>query len=609
MCSLPPSSWRAVRAWACAALMQPLLAGLALAGPGVGVKLSADLRPLLGGMALLGTSTASLGATPTTPVLLRDAYGHGTHVATTAAGHGTYQSPDASGIAPGAALYDVRMMDARGVGRLADVLAGIDWTIQQARRQSIRVVNLSLGAQSTDSFLLDRLARAARSAVASGLVVVAAAGNFGRAENGTKLYGSISSPGNAPAVISVGASNSRDTTRRDDDAITGVSSRGPTRGGVLRPSGNRWADNLMEPDLVAPGNPAVGGLSSNAVGSVNSWALLARSHPELVMAPGATLPRPESVLAGQPVPWGTLVTAGGNHLVTGEALFRQWQPLWDPALTWARGAALQQEVRWQPATLTVPGRTVPTAILQRNAGRQPLFDLQPHRLNGFESLARWLHPERGATSPGVFIGLAEESGCIQALTAWAIDEAVRQHAAWLRAMPGHAQLVMQVNVSGKDLAQPHFVPHVRDVLQRHGLPPHNLVLEITQSTLMAHREAALAALEALHADGVKVGIDDFGIGDSSLADLSTLPFDCLKIDRSFVIGMDKGPQNLEIVRAVVSLGRTLNKQVVAEGIETHARLHQLRALGATIGQGDLLGRPLTPAKAQALLSEPLLTPA
>lgn len=246
---------------------------------------------------------------------------------------------------------------------------------------------------------------------------------------------------------------------------------------------------------------------------------------------------------------------------------------------------------------------------QLSLAYQPLFDLQPHRLNGFESLARWVHPVRGAISPGVFIALAEESGCIEALTAWAIDEAVRQHAAWIAEMPQHADLLMHVNVSGKDLSQPHFVPHVRDVLQRHGLPPRCLVLEITESTLMEHRETALAALNDLHAHGVKVGIDDFGTGYSSLAYLSTLPFDCLKIDRSFVIGLDKGPQNLEIVRAVISLARTLNKQVVAEGIETHAQLQQLRALGATIGQGYLLGRPLSPATAHDLLTEPQLAPA
>jgi diguanylate cyclase (GGDEF)-like protein/PAS domain S-box-containing protein len=240
---------------------------------------------------------------------------------------------------------------------------------------------------------------------------------------------------------------------------------------------------------------------------------------------------------------------------------------------------------------------------------QPLYQLLPYRLNGFEALARWTHPVHGTVSPGVFIALAEESGCIEALTSWAIEEAVRQHALWLREMPEHASLVMHVNISGKDLAQPNFVPHVLDVLQRHGLPPRLLVLEITESTLMEHREVALAALHALGRTGVKVGIDDFGTGYSSLAYLSTLPFDCLKIDRSFVIGMDKSPQNVEIVRAIVSLGRTLNKQVVAEGIETHEQLRQLRDLGANIGQGYLMSRPLTPVRARELLSEPLLVPA
>jgi diguanylate cyclase (GGDEF)-like protein/PAS domain S-box-containing protein len=246
---------------------------------------------------------------------------------------------------------------------------------------------------------------------------------------------------------------------------------------------------------------------------------------------------------------------------------------------------------------------------QLSLAYQPLYELKPYRLNGFESLARWVHPVRGPVSPAVFIALAEESGFIEALTAWAIDEAVRQHVAWITEMPEHAGLMMHVNVSGRDLALPGFVARVREVLQCRGLPPQRLVLEITESTLMEHREAALAALHELCALGVKVGIDDFGTGYSSLAYLSTLPFDCLKIDRSFVIGMDKSPQNLEIVRTVISLGRTLNKQVVAEGIETVAQLRQLRALGATIGQGYLLSRPLPPERARALLAEPLLLPA
>jgi len=168
---------------------------------------------------------------------------------------------------------------------------------------------------------------------------------------------------------------------------------------------------------------------------------------------------------------------------------------------------------------------------------------------------------------------------------------------------------MHVNVSGKDLSRPGFVPHVTEVLQRHGLPAQLLLLEITESTLMEHRDQALAALSALCEQGVKLGIDDFGTGYSSLAYLSTLPFDCLKIDRSFVIGMDSNGKNAEIVRTVISLGRSLNKQVVAEGIETHEQLALLRQMGATIGQGYLLGRPVTALQAQNLLQEPLLAPA
>jgi diguanylate cyclase (GGDEF)-like protein/PAS domain S-box-containing protein len=245
---------------------------------------------------------------------------------------------------------------------------------------------------------------------------------------------------------------------------------------------------------------------------------------------------------------------------------------------------------------------------QLSLAYQPLFQLEPHRLCGFEALARWVHPVRGAISPGVFITLAEETGCIEALTRWAVDEAVRQHALWCRQAPRFSDLVMHVNVSGKDLAKPAFVPHVRDVLERHGLPAHRLVLEITESTLMEHREAALRALAELRELGVRLGIDDFGTGYSSLAYLSTLPFDCLKIDRSFVIGMQHSAQNVEIVRTVVSLGRSLNKDVVAEGIETHEQLQRLKQLGATIGQGYLLSRPLGPSQVDELLTDPAVAP-
>src|SRR2546423_1871536 len=239
---------------------------------------------------------------------------------------------------------------------------------------------------------------------------------------------------------------------------------------------------------------------------------------------------------------------------------------------------------------------------------QPLFDLEPQRLIGFEALARWLHPVRGAISPGVFIALAEETGCIGAVTAWAIDEAVRQLTAWRRQGPHLADLAMHVNVSGKDLAQPHLVPHACTVLRRPGLPARMLPLETTERTLMEQRERALSSLTDLRDLGVKLGIDDFGTGYSSLAYLSTLPFDCLKIDRSFVIGMHKSPQNVEIVRAVLLLGRSLNKLVIAEGIETHDQLRRLKQLGVPVGQGYWLARPLPPSAVQELLFAPNVAP-
>ncbi|MEO5696243.1 MAG: EAL domain-containing protein, partial [Burkholderiaceae bacterium] len=240
---------------------------------------------------------------------------------------------------------------------------------------------------------------------------------------------------------------------------------------------------------------------------------------------------------------------------------------------------------------------------------QPLFNLEPHRLDGFEALARWTHPVRGFISPAVFIALAEETGCIEALTRWAIDEAVRQHVEWRGSRPELDDAVMHVNVSGADLAKSGFVSYVRGVLAERGLPPRLLTLEITESTLMEHRESALRALVELSELGVKIGIDDFGTGYSSLAYLSTLPFDCLKIDRSFVIGMDISDDNIEIVRTVISLARSLKKSVVAEGIERVEQLRRLKGLGAAVGQGYLLSRPLSPQQVLKLLQEPATAPA
>jgi diguanylate cyclase (GGDEF)-like protein/PAS domain S-box-containing protein len=231
---------------------------------------------------------------------------------------------------------------------------------------------------------------------------------------------------------------------------------------------------------------------------------------------------------------------------------------------------------------------------------QPLYTLEPQRLSGFEALARWVHPERGPIGPDVFIALAEESGHIEALTAWVIDRAVEQLAQWRGPDGPDGHLDMHVNISGRDLGNAALVPLVRDALQRHAVPADCLTLEITETTLMGNLQVALGALHALREVGCKFSIDDFGTGYSSLAYLSTLPIDSLKIDRSFVMGMDLQAQNVEIVRAVVNLGRSLGKTIIAEGIETVEQLATLKELGVHVGQGYLLSRPLRPDQVQAL---------
>jgi serine protease AprX len=237
----------------------------------------------------------ALEATKLTPALsllqnprliTADPYGHGTHVASIAAGSAAYQWPDTSGVAPDASLYDIRVLDENGIGNLADVIAGIDWVVRNAKLLNIRVLNLSLAASSAESFLTDPLARAARSAAATGIVVVVAAGNAGKTADGREVYGAVGSPGHDPSVITVGAANPRNTVTRFDDSVTGFSSRGPTRGRTTL-NGQPWVDNLLKPDLVAPGNRIVGALSADMLGFRNSWNRLVTAHPQLAAVPGA----------------------------------------------------------------------------------------------------------------------------------------------------------------------------------------------------------------------------------------------------------------------------------------------------------------------------------
>jgi diguanylate cyclase (GGDEF)-like protein/PAS domain S-box-containing protein len=232
---------------------------------------------------------------------------------------------------------------------------------------------------------------------------------------------------------------------------------------------------------------------------------------------------------------------------------------------------------------------------------QPLFHIGSGRLRGFEALARWNHPTRGAISPAAFIPVAEEAGLIVELTDHMLTKSCTQVARWQARDASLHDLKLQVNVSGADLAHSALFARVERVLRATGFSPQLLTLELTENILMERLEGAIGALEQLRRLGVGLAIDDFGTGYSSLASLSALPIDSLKIDRSFVRGMRTGTKDTEIVRAIVSLGSALGKTVVAEGIESHSDLMQLHELGCEHGQGFHLARPLSIEEVDSLL--------
>ena len=232
---------------------------------------------------------------------------------------------------------------------------------------------------------------------------------------------------------------------------------------------------------------------------------------------------------------------------------------------------------------------------------QPLVDLRGGRRVGAEALLRWHHPQRGAVSPGVFIPLAEETGMITELGHVVLREAAGQLARWRRTLP---DLGMNVNVSARQVMDVGFAADVADVLAATGLPASALTLELTESVLAGGLEVALGQLWALKRAGVRLSVDDFGTGYSSLSYLRKLPVDQLKIDRSFVSGLESGGGDLAVVRAILELSDSLGLEVVAEGIENEEQAAVLRDLGCGLGQGYWLCRPQAPEQAFAYLAAP-----
>ena len=229
---------------------------------------------------------------------------------------------------------------------------------------------------------------------------------------------------------------------------------------------------------------------------------------------------------------------------------------------------------------------------------QPKIELATGRVAGAEVLLRWQHPVRGLLGPGQFLPFAEQTGFIRKITRWTIGQAAAQCAAWYRS---GRPLQLAVNVSADDLADLQFDRRVARELLRQHLPANLLTLEITESGFIEDPEQALQLLTALAAIGVSLSIDDFGTGYSSLSHLARMPVHELKIDRSFVLGLERDPEYAAIVRAAIDMGHSLGMKVVAEGIETEAAEGALRALGCDIVQGYRYAKPMPLADLEAWL--------
>jgi EAL domain-containing protein (putative c-di-GMP-specific phosphodiesterase class I) len=230
---------------------------------------------------------------------------------------------------------------------------------------------------------------------------------------------------------------------------------------------------------------------------------------------------------------------------------------------------------------------------------QPQIDLVTGRLIGVEALARWDHPTLGAIAPDTFIPLAEESGLIVALDDWVMRTACAQVRAWRDA--GLPVVRMAVNLSGRAFWRARIVERVTEVLTLTGVDPEQLELEVTESMAVDAVTDTRPVFRELEALGVRLAIDDFGTGYSALGRLQGLPFHTLKIDRSFVVGVENPHDEAPIVAAMIAMAHALKLEVIAEGVETEAQQSFLARNGCDIAQGFLFGCPVEPAEIEAML--------
>ena len=233
---------------------------------------------------------------------------------------------------------------------------------------------------------------------------------------------------------------------------------------------------------------------------------------------------------------------------------------------------------------------------------QPVFSMDSNKLLGFKSLIRWHHPTRGLLPPLAFLPIAEETGLIVTLGEWALREACAQMRSWQEKFFSISPLTLSTNISAKELSHIDLVDCIRGILLDTHFSPNLLRLEITENLVVQNFDSTISTLSRLRQLGIRLDLDDFGTGNSSLNHLHRLPVDSLKIDRSFVTEMTVDPEMHKIVKSIVSLAHSLNLHVIAEGVETREQLFELRALGCDYGQGFLYSRPLDAEAAAKLLA-------
>jgi diguanylate cyclase (GGDEF)-like protein len=355
---------------------------------------------------------------------------------------------------------------------------------------------------------------------------------------------------------------------------------------VLREVGQRLRSAIPEPDLVARlGGDEFAILSPNIAGAADLGALVQRIQDAL-HSPVMIERLPIAVEAG------IGIALYPEHGTDADTLLQHADIAMYAAKKAGTGHVIYEATRNQHSAARLALMAELRVAIAQNElllHYQPVIRLKSATVCGAEALVRWLHPERGMVPPDEFIGPAERTGLIHPLAAWVVQAAMQQAAAW-RAIG--LELPISVNLSARNLLDPTLPDRIKTLIRDHGVAPAGIAIEITESAIMTDTARAEEILLKLHDIGIKISIDDFGVGYSSLSYLRRLPVDRLKVDRSFVVNMTQNASDAMIVRSTIELAHNLGLEVVAEGVETEAQYDRLAEWGCDAAQGYFMSRAL-----------------